>query len=486
MKRIAGLMVLVLLLCACVPTPEQEFVVNKSENAVEQKLSASPKPEQKAAMLFPDHWKEDPYQPYDRFTIEIDAEIVQKADGIYPVYRTRGRDFTDADASDFAEKVLDKPVSVRESMMTKADWTREFQSWLEEVEAHRAWIAAGKPDDGIDRDESEISQKEIDEESEWYREQIRNAPDDLPETPVSDYRLLGLGESKVFTLENGRTAYVSADYWSIRICLDCASQGYLYTESRIEQDQKWGEPGAEVWREPSMTEEEAAAMLQSALEKLGMTDFTVRLSQKGNLYQELGGKPVSSAAGWAFSLVRDYGGYPTSRVPFEPHQNLAYGEDDGFAANKPIEKETLEILIGPEGLQMIEYNCPKTVAGVENPDVELLPWEKVKTRIQSAFKLTAPVKWAEEQDTVHTYRVYRLLLTTWTVRAKDSQDYYEMPCWVVFFDRDIRSRGHEAEYEQWYGSDYWERNRNNTDLMQETLIINAVDGSIVFNDYGAR
>ncbi|MBQ1770862.1 MAG: hypothetical protein II000_02795, partial [Clostridia bacterium] len=227
-------------------------------------------------------------------------------------------------------------------------------------------------------------------------------------------------------------------------------------------------------------------MLQSALEKLGMTDFTVRLSRKGNLYQELGGKPVSSAAGWAFSLVRDYGDYPTSRVPFEPHQNLAYGEDDGFAANKPIEKETLEILIGPEGLQMIEYNCPKTVAGVENPDVGLLPWEEVKTRIQSAFKLTAPVKRAEEQDTVHTYRVYRLLLTTWTVRAKDSQDYYEMPCWVVFFDRDIRSRGREEEYEQWYGPDYWERNRNNTDLMQETLIINAVDGSIVFNDYGTR
>ena len=64
--------------------------------------------------------------------------------------------------------------------------------------------------------------------------------------------------------------------------------------------------------------------------------------------------------------------------------------------------------------------------------------------------------------------IYRLLLTTCTLRVKDSDDYYEMPCWVVFFT--------------------WNDGQadliDNPQVMQEALIINAVDGSIVHGEYG--
>ena len=65
--------------------------------------------------------------------------------------------------------------------------------------------------------------------------------------------------------------------------------------------------------------------------------------------------------------------------------------------------------------------------------------------------------------------VYRLLLTTCTVRVKDSDDFYEMPCWVVFFT--------------W--NDAQAANQDNPQIMQEALILNAVDGSIVHTEYGA-
>ena len=51
---------------------------------------------------------------------------------------------------------------------------------------------------------------------------------------------------------------------------------------------------------------------------------------------------------------------------------------------------------------------------------------------------------------------------------KDSDDYYEMPCWVVFFT--------------------WNDGQadlvDNPQVMQEALILNAVDGSIVHGEYG--
>ena len=59
-------------------------------------------------------------------------------------------------------------------------------------------------------------------------------------------------------------------------------------------------------------------------------------------------------------------------------------------------------------------------------------------------------------------------LTSYTLHAPNSEDYYEMPCYVVYYDP-------------------WQRpdsSRNDKTTMQETLLINAVDGSIVHTDYG--
>ena len=59
-------------------------------------------------------------------------------------------------------------------------------------------------------------------------------------------------------------------------------------------------------------------------------------------------------------------------------------------------------------------------------------------------------------------------ITTCTVWVRDSDNFYEMPCWVVFFT--------------W--NDVQAANRDNPQIMQETLILNAVDGSIVHTEYG--
>ena len=102
---------------------------------------------------------------------------------------------------------------------------------------------------------------------------------------------------------------------------------------------------------------------------------------------------------------------------------------------------------------------------MESENVELLPFEQVKLRIKNA--LVAGMG-ASKLDQAIPCTVYRLLLTTCTVRVRDSEDWYEMPCWVVFFT--------------W--NDVQTANRDNPQIMQEALILNAVDGSIVHTEYG--
>ncbi len=484
------LLVFVLCFCACVPTPSEEFVVYRGDDTLEQKLVATAAPEpapdtaKPAALPFPASWRIAAYDINDRVRIEIDAAIVQKADGVYPIWRTREGSFSDGDMVSFAEKLLPKPVSVHTAQMTKEDWTRMFRAFLDEVEAFRAWDAAGRLNDGVDRDESGYSQAFIDEESAWYMEQIKNAPDTLPETAVSDYRGLSNGNSKVFRLADGRTAHVAAFDWTIAISMDCTNQGYVYTCDRYEHEKAFDDTLAPAaWRPVSMERTEADRMLRGTLETLGMTDFTVRLARQANLIEDIGGKPHSVATGWAYELVRDFGGYPQSEVPFEPDQNIAYGADDGFAANRFIMPETLQIMVSANGSQYVCYTHPKTVVGVETANARLLSWDEAKARIQNALKITAPMQKLIEQDTVCTMRIYRLLLTTYTIRVKNSDDRYEMPCWVVFYDKDLRSRNNVAFYDDFYTDEFWEKMRNDTILTHEVLLINAVDGSIVFTEY---
>jgi hypothetical protein len=144
---------------------------------------------------------------------------------------------------------------------------------------------------------------------------------------------------------------------------------------------------------------------------------------------------------------------------------LLYGDQEALVYNRPIPDEMLEVFIDENGLQAIRCLNPKEVISQESENVALLPFEQVQLRIKNAL---AAGMGAAKLDQPIPCTIYRLLLTTCTVRVKDSDDYYEMPCWVVFF---TWNDGQAALID-------------NPQVMQEALIINAVDGSIVHGEYG--
>lgn len=88
MKRIVVFLVVCLLFAACVPTPETEFVINKSEIETDEVLLHTAPPVESNAdaqrvtlaeqLGAPKHWSEDAFSrkvPYDTLTVSIDADV---------------------------------------------------------------------------------------------------------------------------------------------------------------------------------------------------------------------------------------------------------------------------------------------------------------------------------------------------------------------------------------------------------------------------
>ena len=510
MKRII-ILCLSLALLACVPTPEEEFVVNKGDDVVERKLNATPKPFSDApkaaadasdpyaadpqisnaeptltAQSFPDRWDAAPVEVLEGFTIAAKADVITKADGLYPVYRTSGATFSKEQAMTFAERMLGEPAAAGNAVMTKAEWGEQLQAYLDRVAEWEQWVAAGKPDWG-DREETGYTPEEVDAQTKWYMEQINNAPDERTSDPVRDYSLIQPRTESMYTLADGTAAYIVYYEDSIEISRT-AARGLVYRESNYENDKRYHVPTADLWQPVTMDRETAEAMLDLALRQLDLADFSIRSAQKANLREvESEGLHVRCVTtGWSFELHRNPGGYPAPVGAFQPSQELEYGLDEGGAVTKPIHAESIIVLIDENGLQYLMYECPKQIIGVANPNVELLPWEDVRDRVIKSLTMCYPAKSFRENMGVDEIplEIYRLMLTTFTIQVKNSADYYEMPCWLVYYDGEMIPAFRKMGFDEDWIRDTLERDRNDLLLTHEVLILNAVDGSIVHTEQG--
>ncbi len=189
------------------------------------------------------------------------------------------------------------------------------------------------------------------------------------------------------------------------------------------------------------------------------------------------------SSGWRFRLVWDPAGYPVPQYPYEPSQELNYSNDENSAANAPIGIEALEVFVDAEGVKDIGYSFPREVVGIKNTNVELLPFEKVKERVIRSLTMCFPLaaRRREYPGEVIPIEIYSMVLTTVTVREKGNGNYFEMPCWVVFFDGP-EFLGLENVYSEEQINDFRDRMRNDPKLVRGVLLINAVDGSVIFTN----
>ena len=492
MKRIISMLLFLIMLCACVPTPEHEYVINKGDSTVEDKINASPYPaedtvqqeettsSEPAAPIeaptqpqrFPDRWDEDAVQINNRVSISVHADVIQKADGLYPVYRIKDAPMSDQMAQELATRFLDKPVEANITEPTKEDYQNELKAYLDEIAEKQAWIDAGKPDDGIDRDETMPTAEEIDAHTKRYMELIQNAPDKLETKAVSDYSGLHLNCATVYTMQSGEKAYVTFYNWGFQMFKNCAFYGELYREYQYLDDRECGEPNTKYWHDVALEQSEAESLLNAELARLGLAEYSIATAERACYLERSQSKGKHyKTNGWAFELKRNPANYPTTDLSLNPSQYLNYGSDDNFMVNEPVREEMLIMFVDENGVQSISFYNRKEVSGMPNANVELLPFEDVKRIAKNTLAMCMPYDIIGERNA--NIEIYKAMLTTYTMRIKDSDEYYEMPCWALFFD------GLHAMDES-----FRIKTRNTKGTSHEVLLINAIDGSIIHTKYG--
>lgn len=482
------------LACACQPTPGAEIVVNKSDNVWEQKLYATPKPLTDSSSLnanssdaanddrifdptaasstqsFPDRWDEDNIQLREHATLSIHTDVVTRADGQYPTYRTRMEPFTEEDVVRIADTLLPRPV-VRELIETKTkqELEAELQQYLDDVADWEEWVANGKQGD---RDDTGFDPEEVKETTDRYKKEIQNAPDTLDTAPVSDYSGYRIGQRVGYQLESGEFASISTivkNSWNtLQISNRCRRYGYVYYETQYKRDQGDPEFGNEkLWLGTALSRENAEAKLRQTLDRLGLNDFEIRFAERATLLDTSDTRTVNVSGGWGFELQRSFG-YPLIDINYRASSHLEFGSGNGLFENNRIRDETITAFVDENGVEYFIFGGRKKVLQEVNPDVELLSFEDIQRIVKNTLSVSLPA-WASGDDArTFAIEIYRMTLTTQTMRVPDSDDFYEVPCWVVLFDGLFELTAEDRAV-----------TRNDRGGVHDALIINAVDGSVV-------
>ena len=472
MKRWIGLALATLLLLGsvgCQPTPTEEYVVNKKDSDVEAKLKkdSAESAEARGPQRVPDRW--DEVYETELMTLTFAAPIEQKEDGIYPLYRTRPNRLTEAEMVKYLNALFPDPVAVRRNLPTKADIQKEMEWYVKEAQAKLDWQDAGRPDDGVDRDETPLSREEVNEELANYQAQIQKAPETNEESPTTAYHIpTGQEGILVYRLKSGDFVIVSPSWEGSLYAGLGSNHAHVYPRYEYEEMKRFDDEDTLPYTPVTADQAKCEQVAKDALTKLGIEGMVLVETEEANL---MDGR-MCLAGGYECLFVRDFGGYPYLGSNFEPAQSLTYGSDSSFMANKHIRAEALRLFADEEGVKLISFDAPKMIAGIESKNVELLPFEKAQERIRQGL-VYGLTRWAQEvkqnePDLKLNVEIYRIGLTSYTLHVPNSDDYYEMPCYVVYYDP-------------------WQRpesSRNDKTTMQEALLINAVDGSIVHTDYG--
>jgi hypothetical protein len=484
MKRLIVLLLSLALLLACVPTPEQEYVVNKSDDVLEEKLHATPIPvaedtvdtvpsevsepdapqtEETAApketlrQTFPAHWN-NTIAVTDTLSVTIDAPVVTREDGVYPVYRSKAQDFTQAEILSILNTLLPKPVKRLSGAMTKEMVGAQIESFNEQAARWQQWRAKGSPENERP-DGEELSDEEIAIILDEYAEQLRLAPERDEEQPVAEYDPTLL--RAVYGFSDGRTATVVATDSTVAFSL---GSGNIYTQAEHDRDLQFP-GGAEYdvngWLPVTLKREAAEKMLWETLDRIDITGFAIVSAQGANMIRSDG--RASEASGWLFELVRDFGGYPLEPSA-KADGRIKYAEGDGLEANAPIPKEKIRIMVAEDGVVDFTYGSPKQIVRTVNENVELLPFDAIREKAINGLKY-AFAGYGSGENYQASFTVFKAVLTVYTLRIRNEDGYYEMPCWLLLFDHTLASGDYTSG--DALGRQY------------RALVINAVDGSIV-------
>ncbi|MDO4565691.1 MAG: DUF6034 family protein, partial [Clostridia bacterium] len=424
-----------------------EPIVNRGDSQAQEAIFSTIAPEKR---VFPDRWDEE-LEINDKIKVVFEASVEAESNVAHPIIEISRTSF---DSETIVGIISSAFGNVR---LREQEWS--YEELLSELQmAQRGYYG------GID-----ASGEIIWEPYDGQEERIAALQTQLASTPtVSTYidftaDNLKIENGKEFTvgLEDGSDMCISvngseSEGISLLWCIKGRDVN-IEKESWVLQGDALPNKDGEVdvpFKYVNITQEEAETKAEAFLEQLGREDFALSGAFKARL---LVSGEVSSE-GWLLEYAPALGG--TQGIAFGnygPHP-LLNTEETAYVL--PWKSEEIELYITENGIESFSWSNIYITGEEVNPDVEIMPFDEVQTRIKNYFKYA--LAWLDDAQGdygVSAFHVTRVALTTSVSQvANQHETAYLVPTWAIFYvgDRDGQQLSDE-----------------------NVLLINAIDGSLI-------
>lgn len=448
MKRLLTILLFLLLLIACVPTPDQEAVVNKADHSIKDTLTA---PDAESYRYeAPSRWEET--LEMKNLNIVIDADVVLPETDRYPVQTIKRHTFTGADVMSLLNACFTGPFKLRENLYSIAEIDEEIRmilrgnavDWDEET-GEVAWEPwAEEPEEMIE-----------------LRERMAQCPAEDTFVPLEPARLSPRSETYVIRTGDGTLLYLT--FRENALTVSTVRNGYVQDEHVVWNGGFFGEPWHKTIDHITVTEEKAKETANAVLEHVGLSkQFGVGKIEKGRLAHAIVEEPYYEvlSEGYIFRISRNGGGYvsfPQGGGMYMEDQRSAFFEqptEESFS--QKWSQDWFELYVSEQGVGYVGWFDPNEFVTEASENIRLMPFSEIQSHIRDDLRYS--YAWTDEDNRgITELHVKKIVLSCTIERIPNNLDEAALvPAWVVVYSdsRSEKVKGHD-----------------------KIMLINAIDGS---------
>ena len=424
MKRIIILCLSLALLLACVPTPEEEFVVNKSDDTLEELIHADSSaasahtdisaPNEKSPLYemlgVPERFvmeAETRTVPFSNLTVSADAVVVLPNVNAIPVYEASGKTIPNERLEAIAQALFGDAERYASEAGTLRwvleDGIRTYQKMIDAIHEH--------PDEHWDGEEEQVQ-----EQMQYTAGILADAPEDYKCEPwsgaFSDGLMVRFADKRYIKMRSfpNRLTLASNDRKS-------AVYGIYYEK-----------PDAEMNAEADA----ALEIVSDFMQRSGLSEQYVleRVQAVSPVEDGTGSSKVVS--GYEFDYVPVYDGvkaqtYWTTRGSDTAQQKAAEkGLTELPEYDAYLGPENMIITVEDGRIRYLDWSNYVTRGERVNENVRLLPFSE----IEKAFKNAIFTGYFTDEGVDRTLIITRVELNLMRMKRKDVKDsYYVVPVW---------------------------------------------------------
>ncbi|MBQ1631245.1 MAG: hypothetical protein II049_00325 [Clostridia bacterium] len=394
MKRIIILCLILSLLLACVPTPEEEYIVTHGDNRPPTEAEVSDEAVGNPISV-PAHASLNA-DPTEHVSVVVDADVAFDPNALHPILEAEALDFTQD--------------SVFSALLSQVgSGAKLYEKWEDSKAEVGERLSAAMQYDGqlgelVDPD---ISIKLL-------QDQFNSAPETPEKIPVSK---LECGKNYYLEQSDGTISLLVVNFESNSIMIGRDIRDDYWTEDFI------GPNDPIVLSDPEISETDARAKAEAFMKALGVECDCLVETQRGfsTRYYEL------SEMLWRFTFVRSIDGTPSLSRP----KSFMTSPDTPSSVGAPWSIESAWVYVGKDGVVCANFQGLTKIMGITVKNAQLCEFDKV---LDMAVRQIGYLHDGATDKPHHTYTVTNINLCYGMQAKKDdlSVGVYQ-PMWEVTY-----------------------------------------------------